>query len=377
MKDASAAVYGFKGANGVILVTTKRGTEGKARINYGFNYSLQSITDYAETMSAVEYISMINEDKYNTGLSPVYSVEDILKVRNGIHETYANTYWDDLVLKNSAPMQTHTLSISGGSNNVKYFTSFGYLHQDGIVRTKDSYERMNIRSNLSFKIIDNLTADLNLSARRENRDSPIALGSGGAFDDLFSVGVFKSMRKALPIYEPYANGNRKYYGAVQGSGRNPLIGLDRNLIGVKLSNSDQFNGQFQLNYDFSQWVKGLSAKGMVNYEKNSTLTKENSKTWSMHRYNATTDTYEEEVGKTQNEINRYHDTNSWLTQQYALNYDNIFGKHNVSALALWELKKYDREYFKTAGELDNSIIHELDTASQLNRQISGNSEEKF
>ncbi len=377
LKDASAAVYGFKGANGVILVTTKKGMEGKTKINYGFNYSLQSITDYAKTMNAVEYMSLINEDKYNTGLSPVYSQEDILKVKNGTHETWANTYWDDMVLKNTAPMQTHNLNISGGSKNVKYFTSFGYLHQDGIVRTKDSYERMNVRSNLSFKIIENLTADLNLSARRENRDSPVALGSGGDFDDLFSIGIFKSMREALPIYAPYANGNHKYYGTVQGSSRNPLIGLDRDLVGTKVSHADQFSGQFQLKYDLSKWVKGLSVRGMVNYERNATLAKENPKTWSMYSYDAATDTYEEHIGKAQNEINRYHDANSWLTQQYALDYSNTFGKHAVSGLMVWEVKKYEREYFKAAGELDNSVIPELDAASASNRKISGNSEEKF
>lgn len=377
LKDASAAVYGFKGANGVILVTTKKGIEGKTKVNYGFNYSLQSITNYAETMNATEYMSLINEDSYNSGKSAVYTADDIRRVQEGTHDLYTNTYWDDLVLKKNAPMQTHTLSISGGTKKMKYFTSFGYLHQDGIVKTKDSYERMNVRSNLSYEIVENLTAELNLSARRETRDSPIALGSGGAFDDLFSQGVFKAMREALPIYGPYANNNPDYYAPVLGGGKNPLIYLDRDMIGTKKSYGDQFNGQFQLKYDFSKWVKGLSARGMVNYERNATLAKEISKTYSTYDYDANTDTYKERAVKTDNTINRYHDTNYWLTQQYALDYNNSFGDHSVSGLLLWETKQFEREYFKAAGQLDNHAIPELDAASAANRQISGNSEKKF
>lgn len=377
LKDASAAVYGFKGANGVILVTTKKGAEGKTKVSYGFNYALQSITNYAKTMNSMEYMSLINEDSYNSGMSAVYSAEDIRKVQEGTHERYTNTYWDDLVLKKNAPMQTHTLNISGGTKKIKYFTSFGYLHQDGIVDTKDSYERMNVRSNLSYEITSNLTAELNLSARRETRDSPIALGSGGTFDDTFSIGVFKAMREALPIYGPYANNNPDYYAPVLGGGKNPLIYLDRGLIGTKKSYGDQFNGQFQLKYDFSKWVKGLSARGMVNYERNSTLAKELSKTYGTYDYNADTDTYKERPIKTDNTINRYHDTNFWLTQQYALDYANTFGSHAVSGLLLWETKQYEREYFKASGELDNHAIPELDAASANNRQLSGNSEEKF
>lgn len=377
LKDASAAVYGFKGANGVILVTTKRGAEGKTKVNYGFNYSWQSITRYAETMNAVEYMSMINEDSYNSGMSGVYSAEDIRMVQEGTHPIYKNVYWDDLVLRKTAPMQTHNLNISGGNKKIQYFTSFGYVCQDGIVNTKDRYQRLNVRSNLSYEIIENLTADLNLSARREMRDSPMALGSGGAFDDLFSQGVFKAMREALPIYDPYVNGNTDYYAPVLSGGGNPLIFLDRDLIGTKQSYANQFNGQFQLKYDFSKWVKGLTVRGMVNYEQNSTYAKELAKTYGTYEYDEATDTYKELPIRTDNMTNRFEDMSWWLTQQYAVEYSNTFGSHDVSGLLLWETKQYKREYFKAQGQLDNSIIGELDAANAVNRQVTGNSEAKF
>lgn len=130
-------------------------------------------------------------------------------------------------------MQTHNINISGGSEKVKYFTSFGYLKQEGILRTEDTYERLNVRSNLTMNLVKNLTADLNLSARRENRNSPVAIGSGGAFDDTFSSGVFNNMRTALPYYEPYPNGNREYYNSVQNGVVNPLVALDSDVVGKR------------------------------------------------------------------------------------------------------------------------------------------------
>lgn len=179
LKDASAAVYGFKGANGVILVTTKKGKEGKAKVNYSFNMALQSATRMVEVMDAVEYMTYMNESNANRGLSEAFSPDVIQEVANGTSKQYFNTDWNDLVMRKNAPMQTHNINVSGGSGKFRYFTSFGYLHQDGIVRTNDTYERLNVRSNLSMDIIENLTADLNLSARRENRHSPVAIGTGG------------------------------------------------------------------------------------------------------------------------------------------------------------------------------------------------------
>lgn len=376
LKDASAAVYGFKGANGVILVTTKKGKEGKTKINYGFNMALQSATRMAEVMDAVEYMTYMNESNANRGMAPAFSDDVIQSVADGTSKDYFNTDWNDLVMRKNAPMQTHNINISGGSEKVKYFTSFGYLKQEGILRTEDTYERLNVRSNLTMNLVKNLTADLNLSARRENRNSPVAIGSGGAFDDTFSSGVFNNMRTALPYYEPYPNGNREYYNSVQNGVVNPLVALDSDVVGKKISHADQFTGQFQLKYDFSQWVKGLTARAMVNYERNSTLAKENPKAYSTYSYDSVNDIYVEKEQSSTNKINRFHDTNSWLTQQYALNYENTFGKHDISGLMVWETKKYDREYFKAEGELDNTSIPEMDAANANNRKVSGSSEEK-
>lgn len=376
LKDASAAVYGFKGANGVILVTTKKGKEGKTKVNYGFNLALQSATRMVEVMDAVEYMTYMNESNANRGMSEAFAADVIQSVANGTSDQYFNTDWNDLVIRKNAPMQTHNINISGGSGKLKYFTSFGYLHQDGIVRSTDTYERLNVRSNLSMNIRENLTADLNLSARRENHNSPVAIGSGGLFDDKFSSGVFNNMRAALPYYEPYANGNRKYYNSVQNGVTNPLVALDEDAVGTQISHAEQFTGQFQLKYDFSKWVKGLSVRGMVNYERNSALSKANPKAFSTYSYDAVNDVYVEKEQSSTNSVNRFHNTDSWLTQQYTLNYDNTFGKHSISALAVWETKKYEHEYFNAEGELDNTLIPELDASNSNNRKISGSSEEK-
>ena len=124
LKDASAAVYGFKGANGVILVTTKKGKEGKTKVNYSFNMALQSATRMVEVMDAIEYMTYMNESNANRGLSEAFSPDVIQDVANGTSTQYFNTDWNDLVMRKNAPMQTHNI---GTVVKFRHYESIGRL----------------------------------------------------------------------------------------------------------------------------------------------------------------------------------------------------------------------------------------------------------
>ncbi len=149
LKDAaSGAVYGARAANGVILVTTKKGEKGRVRVNYDFSYGISSPWKERDVLNASEYALMQNEGRINAGMVPVYN--DPWSYGEG-------TNWQKEVFNYNAPQQKHELSVSGGSEKVNYYLSLGYLNQEGIVGGnygRSNYDRLTLRSNTSYVLLD-------------------------------------------------------------------------------------------------------------------------------------------------------------------------------------------------------------------------------
>ena len=170
LKDAStAAIYGSRGANGVILVTTKtgQGTDGKLNISYSGYVGIQKPTAYPKFVNSADYATLLNEAVPNS-----YTPDQIEKFRNGSDpDNYPNTNWVDLVFKKSAIQTGHNLSISSNTKNTQYLLSFGYLYQNGIV-IKNDYNRYNIRFNMTNQILPNLSLTSRLSGAQYLDDQP-------------------------------------------------------------------------------------------------------------------------------------------------------------------------------------------------------------
>ena len=133
LKDAaSAAIYGSKASNGVILITTKRGKTGKPRISYNGNVGFSNPTMLADRLSSYDYARLLNQAMSSDGLTPRFSDEEIQKFKDGTDPNYPNTDWYDLAYRTGV-QHTHNVSVSGGTEDVKYMGSVGYLHQDGIL----------------------------------------------------------------------------------------------------------------------------------------------------------------------------------------------------------------------------------------------------
>jgi TonB-linked SusC/RagA family outer membrane protein len=151
LKDAaSAAVYGARAANGVILITTKQGSKGAANVNYDFSYGWQNPWKKKSVLDATEYMVIMNEALLNDGNSPRYSQEEIANAGEG-------TDWQDETFNYNAPIVNHQVSIDGGSERSSYFLSFGYYNQEGIVGgnyDKSNYERYSIRLNNTYELFD-------------------------------------------------------------------------------------------------------------------------------------------------------------------------------------------------------------------------------
>ena len=171
LKDASAAVYGVRAANGVILITTKKGTKGKTTINYSGNMTWQMPSNVPETVDAVDWMILRNEQaRHNVdALNPTlpHSQEEINEYLNG---TRQSTDWYGAVFRKSAPQTQHNINVSGGTDRISYFASIGYQYQGSFLQTDAiNYEKYNLRTNISAKIAKNLTFDLNIAGMMDDR----------------------------------------------------------------------------------------------------------------------------------------------------------------------------------------------------------------
>ena len=186
LKDAaSGAVYGARAANGVILVTTRKGTKGDARVNYEFSYGLSSPWKKLDVLNASQYAMMINEGMMNSGQAPKYA--DPTSYGEG-------TDWQDEIFYYNAPQSQHEISVSGASDKVNYYLSLGYLSQDGIVGGnvgRSNYDRLTIRSNTTYDVMDK-TAERSFLNK-------LTLGSNLSYAYITSTGISTNSTYGSPL----------------------------------------------------------------------------------------------------------------------------------------------------------------------------------
>lgn len=186
LKDASAtAVFGVRGANGVILITTKRGVEGKARISASTSFGVNIPTRLVDFANSYQYATYYNEAQRNDGVGEAqlrFSPEALAAFRDHTDPIlYPDMDWMSYILKRSSLQSQHNLNISGGTDRIKYFISMGMFDQDGLFKTfagdedsKYSYRRYNYRSNIDFEVTKSTTLSLNVGGRVENKHTPIS-----------------------------------------------------------------------------------------------------------------------------------------------------------------------------------------------------------
>ena len=172
LKDAaSAAIYGSRAANGVILVTTKRGKDGKFSINYRNSIGWQQPTTLMEKVSGYDHMVMINQAFENVGRNPAFQQEYIDAYRqNAPSDAYPETNWHDVMLNDKALQQNHYVGINGGGEKINVLGSVSYMNQNGLMDSK--FERINIRLNTDIKVRDNLKIGIDILARNEDRNEP-------------------------------------------------------------------------------------------------------------------------------------------------------------------------------------------------------------
>ncbi len=175
LKDASAAIYGAQAANGVILVTTKRGSSGKPSISYTGSFTLSQNTRTPNLMNAYENMTWTDEIRKGNGQAPLYeNIKDGYLDGTINRDQYGDTDWMDVVFSKAAPSTRHSLSIKGGGDNVKYYVSGDYTYQKPNYRdTKLNFQTYQVRSNLDIDLFKDLKIGVDLAARREQRRNSV------------------------------------------------------------------------------------------------------------------------------------------------------------------------------------------------------------
>lgn len=365
LKDASAAVYGFKGANGVILITTKRGQTGKPKINYTGYVGIQSPTRQLKLFDASEYATLYNEAQLNIGVNAPFSDEEIEKYKRGNDPAYPNTDWWNETFSNSMPQMYHSLSVSGGAEKVKYYFSFGYTDQQGLYRSKDdSYEKYNVRSNINAEIVKGFTVDLQLSGILNTRTKP---------NESVSTPM-NHLIMAHPNLPVYANNTSPYWQNTGGGAANPVQATQASEVGYDERTRRQFTGSITFNWEIP-WAKGLSAKALLAYDYNNLYNKSWAKQFSHYTYDPVNEDYLKGDYKPMTELTVKTDNSFTPNQQYSLNYKNTFGKHDIGGLLLWEMYNYRKDMLEAFRQYDVSVIDEIAAGSSANMNNDGNREE--
>lgn len=358
LKDAaSASIYGSRAANGVILVTTKDGSNagGKLTVSYNFNYGIQKPTKMLDVVSnSADYMEAWNTyvRNYNYGVdipARQYSKEDIEKYRNGTDPVlYPNFNWSDYII-NSAPMQNHNINVSGG-DKTRYNLSLGYLNQEG---TMDAfyYKRYNAALNVVSDVNSRLKLGVNVKMKKGLTGAPM---SG-------SVGYYMNTLAQAPTYRPtLPDGSGRYTKSAfpfEDMRANPYYEQQE-----KKSKTDDYNVMAQTWFDY-KILDGLHwhVKGAVDYttSTNSSFVSESAR--YLYFYHSG-----EPVNYTSSELSKSKEETFYKNLHTYLNYDKRFGIHSVGAMFGYNcednnynlLKGYRRGYVSSftpelnAGEAD-------------------------
>ncbi len=349
LKDASAtAVFGVRGANGVILVTTKRGQEGKPKINFSSSVSALFPTKLVEQVNSWEYATFHNQMSENDGTEKLFSNELLEKFKTGSDPIrFPSTNWIDYVTKDATVQTQHNATISGGTKRARYFVSLGYFSQGGLFKQFDmpydctyQYKRYNYRGNLDLDVTNTTTLSLSIAGNKATKESPYA-GSGGSSDlikQIYYATPFSSpglvdgkyVSTAKRDYEgvnlPFTGGTgMSYYGTGFRHNSTDKLSVDLELkqkldfvtkglnFRIKGAYNSTYSSQRHGSASYATYYPQLQADGTIKYKKEG-------------KYVAPT--YNLSTGKARD-----------FYVEAGFNWNRSFGLHSLSALALYNQSK--------------------------------------
>ncbi|WP_400261941.1 SusC/RagA family TonB-linked outer membrane protein [Sphingobacterium sp. SG20118] len=336
LKDASAAIYGAQAANGVILVTTKRGNGSKPTITYDGSYGLSEHTRTPQLMDSYQFMQYDDEINAHFGRTEKYK-----DIKGGYLDgsidplLYANTDWMDVIFTQS-PQTQHSLSLRGGDEKVKYYVSGGYVYQKPGFRNTDlNFRTVQFRSNLDAKVTQDFSVLAEVSTRQENRNNS-NYDMGTFFWEAFHAYPF--------LHDYYPNG-------LPGQGiswGNNLAILASGKTGYQRIKDNFLNTKVGFDFKMPWLVDGLSVSGYAAFDSQLRHEKKLNDMWDAYRYNPATQAYDnirETTGEANINLNERNDDNRTETWNFKIGYNKDFGAHHINAFAAYEQSKSRGDWF--------------------------------
>ena len=360
LKDGAASIYGARAGHGVILVTTKRGSQSKPTIMFNSSYTLQGSTKVIKAASSAER-AQFEVDKWLNSGKPAdqvpFTEEEIRKFEDGSDPRYLNTDWFDASIRKYAPQQNHNVSLSGGNDIVKYYGYFGYNTQQTILKKNGgNYDRYNFQTNVDAKVTEQVSVGMDMQYFNEQRFYPSGADGVGTNNNFWRDLIYAA-DPSFPLTLPDP-AKLAYAGITYG---NPLFATNSDMSGYqdKRNNITQFKGN--ITYNFKS-APGLNAKAVVIYRNNSYDQKVVKKQEEFYTYSAETEQYTY-VRSSQDPqyVSLANSNDMKLVQQYSLNYSKIFlDIHHISGMLLYEYQKEKGQAFNASrGGYQSMALEEL------------------
>ncbi|GAB3026075.1 TonB-dependent receptor [Niabella terrae] len=362
LKDASAtAVYGVRGANGVIMITTRRGQAGKAKIDITAEQSWQAPTRLPEMTNAYDYAVLRNQVEVQNGRQEIYTPEELEHYRTGdFKELYPVRDFIHEFMKDNFPMRRVNVNVSGGNERMRYFTTVGYLFQEGIFRTEkfDEYDydptskanRVNFRSNFDIDINASLKMFLNVSGYMEKKNDPVVVPFNGSYlNDVnaYSIIIGSLLQTPNNYHNDLTPDGEVLSTHLKGGNVNNVPYGMLNRSGFRNTMTNQVTATLGAEQGLDFITKGLSGRVVVSYD--NTAVNQQVRQRSYQLFEAVADPANpdsvlyQKTGTNENSpLSDAQAQSQWnlLNIDASINYNRSFGLHDVTAMALFN--RYQR-----------------------------------
>lgn len=342
LKDASATVlYGSRAANGVLLVTTKRGTNSPLKVSFSTQQGFQSASQLPEFLGSYDYARLYNKALENDGKAPLYTPADLEAYQSGSDPYFhPDVNWYDEVLRKTAAIRNYDLNFAGGSENVRYFVLLNTLTSQGLYKKTGNvsensidtkYRRYNFRSNIDIDVLKTLKAVVDIAGSVEDKDNPQNINSSSIFWSMAKIAP-----NAFPVYNPNGSwsGNNLY--------SNPLGDITE--TGFHSSNARTLQATLKLIQNLDFITDGLSITGAVSF--NNYFRTFSSKTRQYERFlisrNSSDEIAYNKIGQNTSLTGNEGGSDQWrrLGFQTFLNYKRIFQQNVIDAMLLFATDNY-------------------------------------
>jgi TonB-linked SusC/RagA family outer membrane protein len=357
LKDAAAAIYGMNSDNGVIIVTTKRGSRGKAKFNYNGFYGTKQPTAMLKNVDAHTYRTIKNEMNANTKLASAFTQTELDKWKAGTEKGFQDYDWFKETIRPFTAQSQHNFSVSGGNDQVTYYSSLGILSDDGILKSDiQQYRKYNFRTNVTFNMSEDLKATITFAGRVDNNKSP----QGSYF------WFFKPLIIADRAYTPFLLDKPGLVSLIPPESTNPYALAEESISGYEKWSNVQYQTNLELSYNVRA-IKGLKLGFLGAYDGNTYNWSNLQRSYYQYNYITAAPTLRGQ-NKLTNSITNLARTNMQVSANYKR---SIATNHNIAATAVYEMRSLKTDILSATRQYDDVYTSDIINQGSLTNALNG------